>query len=116
MFDQCPQRFFFHKRHGDKGLAGVGFADVVDHTGIGVINRPSGPRLLQETLPPFRAFAKLHRQEFDGRLSVQPTVLPQKHLSHPAVANRTENLVRTNLAGLHRKPAFGPKIGDQNHL
>ena len=83
-FEPVAQGFAFHQL----GHHVVG-ANVVERADMGMVERGDRPRL------PLESLAELLGGEFDGDDTAQAGVQPAVDRSHAALAQRTENLVRT---------------------
>ena len=72
---------------------------------IGVIQRRQHSRLALEPRHPVGVGRELLGQHLEGHLAAELGVLGAPHLSHPARAERPQNLVRTESLSLFHSPA-----------
>src|SRR6266508_1543870 len=94
------ERLAFEKL-GDGKEDSALLADVVDGEDVRMVQGRDGPRLPFEPNLQLRLSAEPLRHDLDRDLPVQPRVPSPIHLSHPARAERRENLIRA-------EPRSGP--------
>lgn len=70
-------------------------ADFEDFADIGVIERGDSHRLKAEPLPCLWVGSHARQQQLNGDLTIEPRVARTVHDAHAALANGTEDLVRT---------------------
>ena len=90
------QRFSGDVFHHQELLA-LAFLQSIDRRDVGMIERREYLRLALEAREPLRITRKGFGQSFDGNFAIQLSVAGEIHLTHPAGAQRRENLVRSDL-------------------
>ena len=90
--ERRAQRLAFEQLLNDVGRALVR-ADVVDGRDVGVVQDSRGPRLLLEAAQAVGVRGERRRQDLDRHVAAQPRILRPVDLSHPARAERREDLV-----------------------
>ena len=80
------------------------FGSDVEHRGdVRVIQRSRGPGFPVKQGQASRILGQVRRQYLDGHAPAEPGVLGEKHLAHPALAQRLQNSVRSErVASLHQ--------------
>ncbi len=91
-----------HRNEGDP----VGFVDLVDHRDVGVLERGSGLRFLDEPPAAIGIGHQLRNQDLESDLSVQPHVHRPVHDAHAASADFADDLVMGEPAARQLRPPF----------
>ena len=81
-----------HQLHRDEVHA-VGFFDGVHRHDVGVIERRDGLGFSRESRATVGVIGQLRRQDLEGDLAIEPRVLGQIDLAHPARADLVQDLV-----------------------
>ena len=85
---------------GDDVVCAFGFADLIDRQDIWVIEGGCGFGFLNKTIQLIRVLAEFFIQEFDRHFPIEPGVLGQVDLAHPARADLGDDAVmRESSAG-----------------
>ena len=83
-------------------------ADVVDGTDVRIVQGRNRARFLLEALPRFRIAGEHAGEHLDGDRAIEPDVARTVDLAHTALANRTENLVRTDASARAQRHVESP--------
>ena len=68
-----------------------------------MIQRSGGPGFPVEQGKTSRILGQVRRQDLDGHAPAKPGIVGEKHLTHPALAKRLQNSVRSErVASLHQ--------------
>ncbi len=111
--EQLAERLSLDELHGDVQSA-VGLADVVDGEDVGVVQRGGGARLLFEALSSPVVPGHRRGEHLDRDLAAELGVLRPVHLTHPARAQRRDDLVGSEAAT--RRGRQGDGILFDRHL
>jgi hypothetical protein len=74
-------------------MRAINFADFIDMRGVGMRQRRSCPRLLQETMQPLRVTGNLGRKKFQGNLAIELGVAGQIDFTHAALTQLGTNFI-----------------------
>ena len=124
---QLRQSLSLDQLHRDEVNA-LGLFHRVQRHDVGVVQSGNGAGFPLETGPPVRIFGHLGRQHLQGDLSVQPGVLGDVDLAHPALTQAAEDFVvcealadhslapcriipRVPVAGSSRRPESAKLLG-----
>jgi hypothetical protein len=98
------------KFNGDESFAGV-FADIVDGTDVGMVERGGGAGFALEALQRLEVVGDFFRKKFEGDKAAQAGVFSLIDHAHATAAEFFDDaIVRNDLAGQRRRVGHVPRI------